>query len=89
MHTAEQVTGDTLFAIFNARLEAVSFRLPSRNPHQQWELLFDTANDDLPAAVVSAGHGRKVEGLSSDGLPRHESHCRPADRHRAQRKFSH
>ena len=60
----EQVTGDTLFAIFNARLEAVSFRLPSRNPHQQWELLFDTANDDLPAAVVSAGHERTVEGLS-------------------------
>jgi glycogen operon protein len=51
----EPITGDTLFAAFNAAEQPVTFALPGTNPGHVWELLLDTADDDCPSAVFEGG----------------------------------
>ena len=50
----EPVQGDTLLALFNPTHEHVGFTLPPPNEGQNWELLFDTADDDK-SGVMQGG----------------------------------
>jgi glycogen operon protein len=53
----ETIVGDTLFVLLNAHHEPIPFVLPPANPDQEWELLFDTADDSL--------HGIKFSSCST------------------------
>jgi isoamylase len=51
----EPIVGDTLLVLMNAHHEPLPFTLPPTNPEHQWELLFDTSNDDAPPRMLSGG----------------------------------
>jgi glycogen operon protein len=50
----EPIVGDTLYIMLNPTHELATFTLPITNPDHEWELLFDTA-DDEHAPLVLAG----------------------------------
>ncbi len=51
----EPIVGDTLLVLMNAGQKAVRFVLPATNPEHVWELMFDTADDNAPAATHAGG----------------------------------
>src|SRR5690606_7671606 len=57
----ERVVGSSLYLIFNAHHEALSFRLPPESYAPAWQVEVDTAASDRSDAVEPAGSERKVE----------------------------
>jgi glycogen operon protein len=51
----EPIVGDTLLVLMNAHHEPLTFVLPQTNPDHKWELLFDTADDCPPPALLVGG----------------------------------
>ncbi|VTU01973.1 glycogen debranching protein : Isoamylase OS=Isosphaera pallida (strain ATCC 43644 / DSM 9630 / IS1B) GN=Isop_2400 PE=4 SV=1: CBM_48: Alpha-amylase [Gemmataceae bacterium] len=60
----EVVTGDTLYAVFNAGGQQLPFTLPGTHPRHVWELLFDTADDDRRPELFDGGHQCRVAARS-------------------------
>ena len=51
----DPIVGDTLLMLMNADANTIPFTFPQTNPHHQWQRLFDTADDDAPAAFFDGG----------------------------------
>ncbi len=61
---AEPIKGDTLLLLLNAHHGPLPFQLPSTNPGQQWERLFDTADPQSPAVRIAEGRGYPLQDRS-------------------------
>jgi isoamylase len=58
------ITGDTLFAIFNAGPEPVEFVLPPTDPRHEWERVIDTTTDHPRPDVFPGGHRHFTDARS-------------------------
>ncbi len=61
----DPIVGDTLLMLMNADANTIPFTFPQTNPHHQWQRLFDTADDDAPAALFDGGDVYDLRDRSS------------------------
>ena len=50
----ESIAGDTILVLLNAHHETLPFTLPLTKADQQWERLFDTADDSAATTIFAA-----------------------------------